>query len=111
MAKNTFTGVKVSFYQMPTGSVYAVATEYENGKSVDAERYDVLSMTDEEVEELVRVGGVYTEAPAPKVRSKWIAENGNEIALSVIQDGEYDGGVELQWCDTDIPCIKRAFGK
>lgn len=88
-----------------------MATEYERGRTVDAERYDVLAMTEEEVKELVDVGGVYTDAPAPKVRSKWIAENGIEIALSMIQDGECDGGIELQWCNMDIPCIKKAFGK
>lgn len=111
MDTDRFTGVVVSFYQMPTDNVYAVATEYENGKTVDTERYDVLAMTEEELKELVDVGGAYTDAPAPKVRSKWIEENGKGIAVSVIQDGYYDGGVELQWCNTDIPCIKRAFGK
>ncbi len=111
MVKNTFSGVKVTFYQMPDGSVYAVAVEYEHGQAIDAERYDVLAMSEAEVEELANVGGVYTDAPTPKVRSKWIEENGNEIALSIIQGGEYDGGVELQWCKTDIPCIKKAFGK
>lgn len=107
MAKRIFTGVEVIFYQMPTGNVYAVAAEYDRGRAVDAERYDVLGMTEDEVKELVDVGGVYTDAPAPKVRSKWIKENGIEIALSVIQDD----GIEMQWCNTDIPCIKKAFGK
>lgn len=107
MTKRIFTGVEVFFYQMPTGDVYALATEYDRGRVVDAERYDVLTMTEDEVKELVDVGGVDTDTPAPKVRSKWVKENGAEIALSVIQDD----GVEMQWCKTDIPCIRKAFGK
>lgn len=105
MAKGKFTGTKVDFYQMPSGEIYAVAVEFDGGKAVDAEKYDVLAMTEAEVRELVNVGGVYTEAPTPRMRAKQIENDGTGIALSVIQNG----GVELQWCHTEVPCIKKAF--
>ena len=88
-----FNGAVVTIYSVGK-AIYAVSEDYENGIVCDSEVYNLNDMTDSEVEELINVGGVYTESDMPNLKSQQIKESGIEIASSVVTDE----GVEIQSC-------------
>ena len=61
-----------------------------------------MAMSEQEIRELVNVGGVATTAYVPKKSEDWLLKNGKEIGYSVITDD----GVEISSCSTNIMKIK-----
>ena len=105
--KKAFTGMIVRIMQIDKETIYAVSEEHIKSKVIDCAFYDITAMTEQEIRELITVGGVFTNCPTPKIHLDWLKENGKEVAFSMISDE----GVELESCNTDIPKIKNAFNR
>ncbi len=86
--------------------MYAVSFEYYGKKICDADGYDLSAMSAEKIWELSVAGGVYVdEAELSVADTRKVHAEGKEIAFSVITNS----GVELQWCNSAYPDIKKAM--